>query len=188
MTYAQGKTAALPASFATAATTRTQAAGTFDAETFKVLKPFRIKLGAFFPTDGDVRDSLGDVFFSYGVSYDFLKTKTANPVIIGAYLDGYNKSKSGARINSIGIGPSLRYYFNPVVANPTRVYAGAGIGPYFINTKGNGNSENDTKLGGKVYGGVEFGPGFFGEVDYTLIGESHGVNPSGFNLSVGYRF
>jgi hypothetical protein len=180
--------AGISTGLATTASAQTKAGTTAD-ETVKVLKPFRIKVGAFFPTDGDAKDALGSTFISYGVSYDFLKTQAANPLIISAYVDGYNKSKSGNRLNSIGVGPELRYYFNPVVATPTRFYAGAGIGAYFLNAKAdNGDSENKTKFGGKVFGGLEFGPGFFGEVDYTFISKVEDFNPSGIDLQVGYRF
>jgi len=180
---------ATPAPAATAPAPQATTTQAVTETTAKVMKPFRIKLGAFFPTDGDAKDALGDAFFSYGVSYDIFKTKATNPLIVSAYLDGYNASKSGNRINMISIGPAARYYFNPVVEAPTRFYAGAGLGAYFLNLKAdNGDSENKTKFGGKVFGGLEFGPGFFGEVDYTWISEVEDFNPGGFDVQIGYRF
>jgi len=180
---------ATPAPTTPAPTTQATTTKAVTETTQKVVKPFRIKLGAFFPSDGDARDALGDVWFSYGVSYDVFKTKATNPLIVSAYLDGYNKSKSGNRINMVSIGPAVRYYFNPVVEAPTRFYGGAGLGAYFLNLKASdGESENKTKFGGKIFGGLEFGPGFFGEIDYTFISKIEDFNPGGFDLQIGYRF
>ena len=157
----------------------------------KVAKPFRVKLGAFLPSNGDVKDAVGSTLFGYGVSYDFLKTNLNNPVTIGAYIDGATGSKSHdgikARLSYIGVGPMARYYFTPVVA-PIRFYGGAGLGAYFVNAKAGGDSRNKTELGGKLLAGVESGQGIFGELDYTFISKFDDVKPSGINLAVGYRF
>jgi hypothetical protein len=158
--------------------------------TGKLQKPWRLKIGAFFPTDGDVKDSLGNTFFSYGVSYDFVKTQVETPITLGVYVDGATKSKDGGRLSYVGLGPSARYFFTPVVA-PVRFYGGAGLGPYFVTVKA-GDSKNKTAFGGKLLAGVESNQGIFGELDYTFISSvsvgGDDVKPSGFNLSVGYRF
>jgi hypothetical protein len=153
----------------------------------KVQKPFRIKLGVQFAAD----DFVGSTLFNYGVSYDFLKTNMANPVTVGVYLDGATNSrkKDGVdrRLSYVGIGPSARYFFTPVTAS-SRIYGGLGVGAYFTNAEVAGESENKTLFGGKVLAGIESGQGIFGELDYTFISKIIGVEPGGFNLSIGYRF
>ena len=86
--------------------------------TQEAAKPFVVKLGATFPTDGDVKDALGSTWFGFGLGYDIGKTKTSAPVVYGAYLDGTFASKNGNEASAYGIGPSARP-------------AGAGGQPHF---------------------------------------------------------
>ncbi|MDX1932801.1 MAG: outer membrane beta-barrel protein [Capsulimonadales bacterium] len=150
-------------------------------------RPWRVKLGAFFPTNGDLTDVFGKTFFSYGASYDFGKTTAVNPIVYSGYFDGTTRSRSGARITYYSLGAQGRYYFNPVV-DPVRTYAGGGLGIYLLNSTGSGDTDNDFRLGGKLLGGLEFNNGFFAEADYTLIGSVRGTTPNGFNVALGYRF
>ncbi|MDX1932800.1 MAG: hypothetical protein SFU56_09365 [Capsulimonadales bacterium] len=187
--------AGLGAGMATAANAQADSS----VPTAKPEKPWRVKLGAFFPGDGDVKDEIGSTLFSYGVSYDFLKTNLANPIIVGAYLDGATGSKKRdgvtLRLSYVGLGPTARYYFTPVTS-ATRVYGGVGLGVYFVNSKASTRvggatlslSDDETKFGGKLLAGVESGQGLFGELDYTFISEINERNPGGFNVAVGYRF
>jgi opacity protein-like surface antigen len=175
------------------------AKATSNVPTSKVEKPWRIKIGAFFPTDGDVKDAIGSTFLSYGVSYDFFKTNVANPITVGAYIDGATNSKKNFgvtdRLTYWGIGPVGRYYFTPVTS-PVRIYGGAGVGAYFIDLKSSVSvdgvtysaSDNKDRFGGKLLAGVESGQGLFGELDYTFISKIEDTNPGGWNLGVGYRF
>jgi len=156
-------------------------------DTLKVQKPFTIKLGAFFPSDGDVRDAVGETFFSAGISYDFAKTQAVNPTVFGAYVDYFGKSDNGIRLNVFAIGPQAKFYFSPATA-PSKFYGGVGVGYYSINARGGGASETKGRIGGKLMLGYEFQGGFLAEADYNFISEVQGVNPSGAGLRLGYRF
>jgi len=171
------------------ATTASAQAPTVSANvpTQPAAKPFAVKLGVTFPTDGDVKDEVGSTWFGFGLSYDIGKTKTTSPVVYGAYLDGTFSSESGKQASTYGIGPAARYYFGAPTA-PIIFYAGGGIGAYFNHWKSSGFSENTTRLGGKLFGGAEFKQGFLGEIVYNFTGNVHGSALNNLALLVGYRF
>jgi hypothetical protein len=72
-------------------------------------------------------------------------------------------------------------------------FVGAGLGVYFIQEKDNGNSFGDdhTKLGGTIFGGVEFFTSntvsVKGEARYHLIDNINGLNPDGLALTIGLK-
>ena len=72
-------------------------------------------------------------------------------------------------------------------------FVGAGLGVYFIQEKDNGESFGDdhTKLGGTVFGGLEFFTSntvsVKGEVRYHLIDNINGLNPDGLALTIGLK-
>jgi len=154
-------------------------------------KPFTVKLGGYFPSDGDVKDNVGSTWFSFGLNYDIGKTKTESPVVYGAYLDGTfsSKSKDGTSFKDsvYGLGAEGRYYFGKPT-EPVTFYAGGGAGAYFLYGKDKGGSQNNVHLGLKLLAGVEFKQGFLGEVSYTFTGDVRGSSLSGFGAYVGYRF
>lgn len=175
--------------------------------TNRVQKPFRIQLGAYFPTDSNVKDAVGSTMFQYGLSYDFAKTQATNPVTFNAYIDGAlrtgDETIGGQNFDTeftlTGFGVGLRSYFTPATAG-TRLYGGAGIGAYSARVKASRTennvtvsaSESSTKFGGKLLVGGEINQGFLAELSYTFVdkvslgGENY--NPSGVGLTIGYRF
>jgi hypothetical protein len=169
------------------ATTASAQAPTANVPTQQAAKPFAVKLGVNFPTDGDVKDAVGSTWFGFGLSYDIGKTKTAAPLVYGAYFDGTFASKSGNEASAFGIGPEARYYFG-APTQPVNFYAGAGIGAYFLHLKADGSSENTTRFGGKLLAGAEFKQGFLGELSYTFPGNVHGSTLNNWGIQVGYRF
>jgi hypothetical protein len=72
-------------------------------------------------------------------------------------------------------------------------FVGAGIGSYFIQEKDNGNNIGDshTKLGGTIFGGVEYFTSrtfsIRGEARYHAVMKVNGYDPSGLALSVGVK-
>ena len=72
-------------------------------------------------------------------------------------------------------------------------FAGAGLGAYFLQARDNGNNagESDHKLGGTIFGGVEyFTSNTFsvkGEARYHAVMKSNGYDPSGLMLTVGVK-
>ena len=90
---------------------------------------------------------------------------------------------SGCRATSSGTGRE----------GAVHPFVGAGLGIYFIQEKDNGNSfgEDHTKLGGTVFGGVEFFTSntvsVKGEARYHLIDNINGLNPDGLALTIGLK-
>lgn len=172
----------------------------------KVAKPFSVKIGGIFFSDGDVKDAIGNSTISLGVGYDFLKTKAENPLIAQAYLDfllpkertfrvsdGEGSFEAKSKLNhSIGVGVAARYQL--VRATETTSvfpYAGLGLGVYNskVSSSFDGGSDSSTKtgIGGKLFVGAELKQGFIGEIEYNFI-PGDGGNLNGFGARIGYRF
>lgn len=72
-------------------------------------------------------------------------------------------------------------------------FLGAGLGSYFLQKKDNGRSigDNQTKLGGTIFGGVEYFTSrtfsVRGEARYHIVAKANGYDPSGLALSVGVK-
>lgn len=72
-------------------------------------------------------------------------------------------------------------------------FVGAGLGIYFIQEKDNGENfgEEHTKLGGTVFGGLEFFTSntvaVKAEARYHLIDNINGFNPDGLALTIGLK-
>jgi len=162
-------------------------------------KPFRLYLGGFFPSKSETKDRVGDVVFSWGLSYDLHMNKPL-PATPFVYFDGVWASADDYLNRSItfhylGIGPGLRYYLGQKkgeAPKPNRFYVGGGIGGYFISTHitdSNGfyisTVDNDFKFGGKLLAGYEFSKALLFEGDYTWPGSSAG---NGWTARLGFRF
>ena len=163
-------------------------------------KPIRLYLGAYFPSNSDTADAIGDVQFSWGLSYDIPQKKPL-PAMIAVYFDGVWASSDSiggldVDFHYLGIGPMARYYLGQKGQSDTpkksRFYVGGGFGIYFITAQIVDNAgfyvstiDNDVKFGGKLVAGMEFGKSLLVEGDYTWPGASKG---NGFNLRAGFRF
>ena len=72
-------------------------------------------------------------------------------------------------------------------------FVGAGLGTYFLQFRDNGENvgDSETKLGGTVFGGVEFFTSdtfaVKGEARYHIVSKVNGFNPSGLSLTVGVK-
>ena len=181
------------------------------AQTNRPAKPLAVKLGLFFPSGGDLANAVNEIQFSAGVSYDFKQTHAATPVVFqfyGDYADYGNYGGSGAghfegeRVSSgsgsfFGVGPAAKFLLAPARLR-AQPYVGLGAGyysakmsvPYVLGASSNGNRAEQTygKAGGKLFAGYQRRSGFFGEADYTYIGEIGGVHPGGFSTRIGFRF
>lgn len=165
-----------------------------------VQKPISLKIGAFFPTDGNVKDGTHNTWIRAGADYAFAKTDAENPLLTSVYFDYAGSSSGGNHANLYGLGVAARDYFNTnstangVVGSGTSVspYVGAGIGVYFLNASASGDeNKTDTTVGGKVFLGAELNTGPFIEVGYNILPQKisyYDVNFSGFDATVGYRF
>ena len=72
-------------------------------------------------------------------------------------------------------------------------FVGAGLGVYFIQERDNGQNFGDshTKLGGNIFGGLEFFTSdtvsVKGEARYHIIDNINGFNPDGLALTIGLK-
>ena len=72
-------------------------------------------------------------------------------------------------------------------------FAGAGLGTYFLQFRENGNNvgDSDTKVGGTLFGGVEyFTSNTFavkGEVRFHMVSKVNDFNPSGLAFTIGVK-
>ena len=153
-----------------------------------VSQPIRVELGGFFPTDSSVTSTLRKAALAGGVSYDLYSGKQASsPTAAGLYVDASYNSSGGLHLTQVGVGVDGRLY----AAGSNyggQFYVGAGIGAYFMNANGFFSSTNNTRIGGKIFVGYEFSQGFFAEGGYTYIASVNGINPSGFQALLGYKF
>ncbi|MHB8637780.1 MAG: hypothetical protein ACYC96_15050 [Fimbriimonadaceae bacterium] len=166
------------------------ASATSSAQSTTVSQPIRAQIGGFFPTDSAVTRTLRKTALFGGVSYDFYTmggSKGTTPAYAGAYVDASYNSGGGLHLTQVGVGVEARAYAS--TSSYGQFYYGAGLGAYFINANGAiGTSSNNTRFGGKVFVGFDLTQGFFLEGGYTYIGSVSGVNPSGFEAAVGYKF
>ncbi len=165
-----------------------------------VVKPISIKIGAFFPTDSNLKNGTHNTWFKVGADYAFGKTTSTNPLLTSIYADYAGSSSGGNHANLYDVGVAGRYYFTTsatgagAAGSGTSVnpYAGAGIGAYFENAQASGDSSKTTAtLGGKIFLGAELNTGPFIEASYDIVPQKlsrYDLRYSGFDVSVGYRF
>ncbi|MDX1932798.1 MAG: hypothetical protein SFU56_09355 [Capsulimonadales bacterium] len=173
----------------------------------KIRRPFRVKIGGYFPADGTIRRDTGNRFTSIGIAYDFFTLPALTPLIGSVYINDASGRRDKTFGNDVieteasisGLGLQVRTYFLPQTEN-LNFFAGGGFGIYSITVRTGRQqgasfteeSQDSTRLGGKVMAGVEWKKRFFGELEYTFPGiVSAGgktFDLSGLNVSIGTRF
>lgn len=158
------------------------------AQTFtpNVQDPYSIKLGMFFPSNGDARSAGGSTQFSAGLDYALAKTTSDTPALPSVYFD-YEGGASNGHIDSFGLGAAIRT-LTTSADNRFTPYVGAGAGVYYEDGNHNGNSDTNVGIGAKVFVGENIGQGLFVEGNYQFLPSTAGINPSGFGVQLGYRF
>jgi hypothetical protein len=162
------------------------AAQTYDA--VPVVKPLTLKLGAFLPINGTLKNAVGKTWFTAGAEYAFSKLGDQQNLMPLAYVDYAGANKHGLTVDYVGVGPGARYYLTAPGAGTTTPYVGGGVGAYFLHASGNGSSINNTKFGFKVNAGIEFQQMYLVEVNYTNAGSESGTRFDGVGIQVGARF
>jgi hypothetical protein len=156
--------------------------------TAPVSEPTTIKVGAFFPTNGNDSNAAGATQITAGIDYAITKTTQTNPTIPSVYFDYQGGSRNGGHEDTYALGVAVRgESFSSSGTNP---YIGVGIGAYDVDAKkgNNGTDKNNVDFGGKIFAGLEFKGGFLVEANYQILPSEDGINPSGFGAQVGYRF
>lgn len=176
-------------------------------------KPITIKLGAFFPSSGNLKDIVDKTFFAAGAEYAFVNKENASPVTPLVYLDYIGRSKNRSvddgqgnsvsldvTASTVGLGGGVRYSFGAPEAGSVTPYVGAGLGVYFNRVKAGLNvasggqsasvsdSANKTQLGFRLNAGLEFQRTYLLEANYTNAGKIGETRIDGFGVQVGARF
>lgn len=160
--------------------------------------PFRVDVGAIWPSSSTLTDTTSRSALFGGLSYDFYSSGMGmnngeSPNYASVYSDAYYTSGNGLHLTAVGIGLEDRMYFSNGTTTMSSsstaggIYAGVGAGVYFLNSNFT-TSSNNTRGGGKVFLGYEMSSGVFGEVGYDFIGSVDGTTLSGFHAVIGFRF
>lgn len=156
-----------------------------------------IRLGIYLPASSHVTTPIGKVFPGGGLDYTFQQTAQDRAQVS---LDYIERSSSGSDVRVVPLTVSDIIYSGPRA--DFRPYWGVGAGAYFVHvnvpnpnpaiTIGTPGAQivngTDTVFGGFLDLGLDFQYDIFVDARYHWIGEVDGVNPSGLELTAGYRF
>lgn len=163
-------------------------------------RPFRVNVGLLWPSDGDVTDFVGNSHFKLGLSYDMWGGMFSGRAYRGGvFFDLSTKERGGNSFNTSAIGAFGRFNFGEGGMQGWTPYAGAGLGMFFIDADQDAPPptgartslsvfQGGSRLGGKLFVGLEATQGYFAELGYQWTGSKDGANASGLSVSVGFRF
>ena len=146
-------------------------------------QPFSVKIGAYFPADGDARQAGDDLQFMTEIQYriESLSETNSTTVLSAAYTQRKNFSMAPLTIAQI--------FRNPNQKPGTGYYFGIGFGVYITKLR-LPDTSGDTKnlVGGYFLGGINLGRTAFAEAKYHLVNTYDRKQIDGLQLSAGYRF
>ncbi|MBC8142982.1 MAG: hypothetical protein H7Y38_16280 [Armatimonadetes bacterium] len=158
-------------------------------------KPGRLKIGVFFPQDGDLRDATTSTYIALGGSLDLPARGTTRPFTPELFLDAaFDAPQDGNKASLIAGGVGFRLYPGGKIGdraralNNPRFFVGAGVGAYFLNYEINNVKNDGVKIGGKAFLGFDFVEDWSIEASYTAVGELDNVSFGGASVLLGYRF
>jgi len=142
-------------------------------------------IGVFLPRADFLKSGIEvDAFYEYYVS-----PRTSIRLGVGWMNPGHEREDDDS-MRYFRVGGDLVYNWEGGSVHP---FAGAGLGAYFLQEKDNGDNLGDqqTKLGGTLFGGAEFFTSntlaFKAEAKYHLISNADQFNPDGLSLTVGVK-
>ncbi|MBA3297132.1 MAG: porin family protein [Acidobacteria bacterium] len=142
-------------------------------------------VGLFFPKSDALKSGLAlDGFYEY-----YLSPRTSIRLGVG-FMNPKIKRDEDDSMRYIRVGGDLVYNWEGGGVHP---FVGAGVGAYFLQEKDNGDNfgDQETKIGGNVFGGAEFFTSntlsVKAEAKYHLISNLGAFNPDGLSLTVGLK-
>lgn len=142
-------------------------------------------IGVFLPREDGLKSGLAaDAFYEYYFS------PRMSIRLGGGWMNPKFENEEDDSMRYIRIGGDLVHNWEGGTIHP---FVGAGLGVYFLQAKDNGDSVGDqeTKLGGSLFGGAEFFTSntvsVKAEAKYHLISNPGAFNPDGFSLSIGLK-
>lgn len=139
----------------------------------EVDRPWAIRLGVLWPTDGAVRNLTDDSWFNAGIDYTFRRVGVNE--WIGAIDFG-----SASRLNAWMFQVIYKWH-HPTGANPFSYGVGAAV--YHFDPSGPGDQ---TEYGIPLVADWNFTPQLFAEGKYHWVASD--VDLSSFSVQLGYRF
>ena len=141
--------------------------------------------GVFFPRQDFLSNGLNvEGFYEY-----YMSSRTSIRLGAGWMYPKFDQNDDGG-FRYVRVNGDIVYNWEGGSIHP---FVGAGLGIYFLQEKANGQSVGDdhTKLGGTVFGGLEFftsnTTAVKAEVRYHLIDNVNGFNPDGLALTIGLK-
>lgn len=140
-----------------------------------------LRLGAFFPGSSGDKFFGGETQLTAGLDYRMSTSSGVAPSATDAYFDYMGGARNAGYVHSGGIGLDVRGMTGPT-------FFGAGVGLYNTAVRlGDGTSNSRTGPGGKVFAGFDLGSNSSLQLDYHIVPQTLGVNPSGLGLEVGFH-
>jgi len=151
-------------------------------------KPITIKLGAFLPSGGFLKNATSNSWFSVGAEYAVApRTAAGTSLVPLGYIDYAGSNRHGVNARYIGVGPGVRYNLTAPGTSTLVPYVGAGIGAYFLHATSFGGTSTKTNFGYRLNAGVEFNRAYVFEINYTDPQSLNHTRFSGFNIQVGAK-
>jgi hypothetical protein len=122
--------------------------------------------------------------------YEYYLTARESLRVGAGWLNPKFENESSDSLRQIRIAVDLVRNWEGGAVHP---FVGVGIGTYFLQFRDNGNNAGDsrTKIGGTLFGGVEFFTSntfaVKGEARYHVVSKVDGFNPSGLALTIGVK-
>ena len=153
------------------------------------LRTWAVKAGAFFPTQGTLRNQSGSPYHYIGVDYNpnfTYRPASARTVFSAEFMW---RDSGGKTFLTLPLTVRFLWDLTPPESR-FRVYGGLGGGVYFINTAFIGGT---TQGGLKFTLGVDLNDRWLLETDYDWVGGftdnlGNGVRTDGLTIALGYRF
>lgn len=148
--------------------------------------PLTLKIGGFLPSDSGARHYGDSTQLSGGAEIALSSNETNTGI---AYFDAQGANHNGGHVDSYGIGLGVRSNAPESFSKGVTPYGGAGLGFYIADVdQGSGNpSERKSGLGGKLFGGLQFGNNVIAEINYQWVPTATHINGSGFGFQIGLR-
>ena len=143
------------------------------------------EVGIFLPREDALKS--GPVIEGF---YEYYLTARDSVRIGAGWLNPKFENEDDDSLRQIRVAVDLVHNWEGGTVHP---FVGAGIGTYLLQFRDNGNNvgESDTKLGGTIFGGVEFFTSdtfaVKGEARYHIVSKVNGFNPSGLSLTFGVK-
>jgi outer membrane protein W len=149
-----------------------------------------IRLGVYYLENGATRSSFTSTIGSIGLDYILGESVGTSRSVLG--VDYIERSAGGSKIQIIPLTVSEQYY-HTIGGTAFTPYGEAGIGLYFVNLNDQNNAalastHSETGAGAFIGGGIDISSGVFLDLRYHLIQNIQGDDPSGYQLTAGYRF